>query len=391
MMDNGITHISALPLIYEKMETHLLAKEQRKKITMERLSEISDIITKPLDINIVVLIPMRVISSRNKDTDISDLDGFWNWLSINQIPYGTPGSHSLFEYQNDSFDTVIIQKIEDDFINNGPYLDYEFKGGLFAVCTTYVDNDISELHQKMMKSFDDNPYFEVDYYHDGSLRHESLVEAVISPDSKREKINIYLTVKRRMLNSIYDEANMLIDNISFAEIEKANPILYEHNIDFNTITPIYNPHYKVLNNGVAEFICWISSRMLSTNFAVKIPFRVDIEFLVESSSERYGYGADEGSLWFSHGNHTYSINTEYSADSRLSKHAIAFNQPVVGNRFLFPKIGDIKYDEYNRLTWIIGEKHFAVIINDEVRYCGVDFPYMNMELYLQKPENILIE
>lgn len=390
MMDNGITHISALPLVYEKMEYLLLTKEKRKKITMERLTNISEKITKPLDINIVELTPMRVISSRKKDTDISDLDGFWDWLSINQIPYGTPGSHSLFEYQNDSFDTVIIQKIHEDFINDSPYNDYEFEGGLFAVCTAYVDDDIAQLHHKMIKSFDNNPYFEVDYSHAGSLRHESLVESVISPDNRREKINIYLTVKRRIFNSIHYETNIQINDISVPEIENANPILNEHNIDFSKITPIYNPHYKVLDDGVAEFICWITPRMLSTNVAVKIPFRVDIEFLVESDSERYGYGADEGSLWFSHGNNTYCINAENCADSRLSKHAIVFNQPVIGNRLSFPKIGDIKYDDYNKLTWIIGEKHFAVIINGEVRYCGVDFPYMNLDLYMQKPETIFI-
>lgn len=34
------------------------------------------------------------------------------------------------------------------------------------------------------------------------------------------------------------------------------------------------------------------------------------------------------------------------------------------------KLGRIKYNEYNSLTWIVGVKHFAVVINGEVRYCG---------------------
>jgi DNA-binding transcriptional MerR regulator len=390
MMENGITHISALPLLYEKMEAQLCSTEEKQPITLERLDNVYEKVTKPLDINIVTLAPMRVLSSRRKDTGISDVDGFWNWLAKNQIPYGTPGSHSLFEYQDDFADTVFIQKIEPSSAMDSPYSDYEFEGGLFAACTTYLDNDIGELHQNMIRSFDDNVYFEVDYNHGGSLRHDSLVEAVISPDRQREKINLYLAVKKRKLEATNHLETLSPDMISIAEIDAANPVLEEYKLDLHKITPIYDPHYKVLDSGEAEFICWISARMLSTNVAVKIPFRVDIEFLTESASERYGYGADKGSLWFSHGNHNYTINAQNHADEKLSKHAIAFDQPGIGNRVVLPNVGNIRYDEYNQLSWIIGEKHFAVMINGELRYCGIDFPYMNTDLHLQKPESIMI-
>jgi hypothetical protein len=45
---------------------------------------------------------------------------------------------------------------------------------------------------------------------------------------------------------------------------------------------------------------------------------------------------------------------------------------------------------YNRLTWIIGEKHLACIINGEVRYCGVRFPYMALDLSREQARPIVI-
>ncbi|WP_055668815.1 MerR family transcriptional regulator [Desnuesiella massiliensis] len=393
MLKSGIKHISALPLLYEKIDKQLEAQEIReneKEISFERLSDLSEKMSVPLDLIIIDLPPMRVLSSKLKDSDISDVDGFWDWLSKSRIPFGTPGSHKLFEYQKDNVQTVIIQNIDRDFNNDSPYSDYEFEGGLFAVGSVYVEDDIASFHHRMINSFDNNPYYEVDYRHGGRLRHESLAESVISSDSRREKINIFLPVKRRLPDAEHYDPNEQISNINLVEIEHENPVLYEYNIPLTEITPIYDPHYEVLETGEVEYICWIATRKLSTNVSVKIPFRVDIEFKAENESERFSYGSDEGSIRFYHGNNLFGINMENKADSRLSKEAICFNQPILGNYFTYPKLGRIKYNEYNTLTWIVGEKHFAVVINGEVRYCGVNFPYMVSDLYLQKPETIII-
>ena len=100
-------------------------------------------------------------------------------------------------------------------------------------------------------------------------------------------------------------------------------MLYEViTVDFTKVTPIYSPHYKVLENGEAEYIAWISERKLDTNIAVKLPFRVDIEFLAEEKSEQYLWGTNEGSMWFSHNNLFYILNDENYADQALKKHAI---------------------------------------------------------------------
>ncbi len=142
-----------------------------------------------------------------------------------------------------------------------------------------------------------------------------------------------------MPNAEQYDPNERINDISFAEIEQANPALYEYNVPLAGITPVYFPHYKVLASGEAEYVAWIAARKLSTNVSVKIPFRVDMEFKAEAASERFGYGSDEGSIRFYHGNNLYGINMENKADSRLSKEAICFSQPVLGNYFIYPKLG----------------------------------------------------
>jgi DNA-binding transcriptional MerR regulator len=196
MIERGIKHISALPLLYEKMENSLKFSEREKEqeeFSFRKLSELSD--RTPPDLTIVDLPSMRVLSSLKKDSDVSDVDGFWDWLGKSGIFFGTPGSRTMFEYLKDDGQTVVIHRIDRDFSNTGPFQDFDFDGGLFAVGSTYEDEDIASFHSRMIKSFDENSYYEVDFRRRGSLRHESLVESVISPDSLREKINMILLQK----------------------------------------------------------------------------------------------------------------------------------------------------------------------------------------------------
>lgn len=393
MQENGIKHISALPLLYEKMEQQLdiqKVEESTRQVSYEKLSSLTGDILSPKELNIVNLPPMRMLTSQLKETLESDVEGFWECLLMMRISIGEPGSHCLFEYQLADGNHVMMQRIEDSFVNVSSYTDFLFEGGLFAEGSVYVDEDISSFHNQMMKSFDENPYYEVDYKHDGFLRQETLAESVIATDSSRERITLYLPVKRRLLDTKHHTKIELIDVKDAKQIEVENPILKEYNVSLNEITPIYSPDYKVLETGVAEYVSYITARKLSTNVSVKLPFRVDIEFMVDKESERFGFGSDEGSIRFYHGNHMYGINMENKADSRLSKEAICFQQPILGNYFMYPGLGRILYNEYNTLSWIIGEKNFAVIMNGEVRFCGINFYYMQSDLYLQKPETVII-
>jgi len=397
MTQYGITQISALPLLYEKMETELLTVP-KQKLSAERLSTLTERLIKPLEMDIVFLPPMRVISSIRKDSGRSDIDGFWDWLSSSQIPFGRPGSRTLFEYQTGG-EIVFMQGLPEQMksmdeakspAKDCPFECREFEGGLFAVASAFADEDLGALQHRMILEFDDNPGYEVDFLHSGSLRHETLIESVFSPQNNRERVSLYLPVRQRKPSFVDYPEFETKENISLEEIERANPVLREFNVDLNKITPIFYPDYKVLENGEAEFKAWISKRYLDTNVAVRLPFRIDIEFLAEEKSEEYLYGTTEGSLWFSHGNCTYTMNGENYADRALKKHAIMFQQPVLENEFIYPGIGEIPHDRYNKLTWIVGPRHFAVVLNGEVRFCGVNFPYMNMDLHLQTPQTIAI-
>lgn len=394
---HGITHVSALPLLYEKAQTELLSAP-KPDFSMETLDTIADRMARPLDMDIVMLPPMLVITSIRTDSRKSEIEDFWDWISANQIPFGKPGSRTMFEYQNGE-DIVIMQKLPgqisdmdkcNDSTETSPFECREFAGGLFAASSAYTDEDLGALQYRMLQSFDDNPSFEVDFLHKGSLRHEALIEAVFSSENNRERINIYVPVRQRKPNFVDYPEFEITESISYEEVDKANPILREYKVDFHKITPIYDPYFKVLENGEAEFIAWISERKLDTNVAVRLPFRIDIEFLAEEQSEEYLWGTTEGSLWFSHGGCTYTMNADNYADKALKKHAVSFQQPVLGNEFSYPQIGNIPHNHYNKLTWFVGAKHFAVILNGEVRFCGVSFPYMDMDLHLQAPQTILI-
>lgn len=397
MTAHGITHISALPLLYEKAQKEFLSAS-KQDLSMETLNTISDKLAKPLEMDIVTLPPMLMITSIRTDSRRSEIESFWDWLSANQIPFGKPGSRTMFEFQSGE-DIVIMQKLPgqisdmekcNESTKAFPFEYREFTGGLFAVSSTYTEEDLGALQYRMLQSFDDNPSFEVDFLHNGGLRHEALIEAVFSPENNRERINIYVPVRQRKPNFVDYPEFEITECITYEEIERANPILQEYGVDFHKITPIYDPHFTVLENGDAEFIAWISERKLDTNVAVRLPFRVDMEFMAEEESEEYLWGTTEGSLWFSHGGCTYTMNAENYADKALKEHALSFQQPVLGNAFSYPEIGNIPHDRYNKLTWVVGEKHFAVILNGEVRFCGVSFPYMDMDLHLHTPETIII-
>ncbi|HWT76540.1 MAG TPA: MerR family transcriptional regulator [Mobilitalea sp.] len=379
MIREGITKISALPLLYEEMDKQLTSIEEHKPVTYQELSAVSDKLAKPVDVRIIDIPEMRVLSSRMKGSDTSDVDAFWQWINTNRIPTGIPGRHEMFEYQNNDGQPVMILKIPDTFVKDSPYADYVLKGGLFAAGSVYVDEEIGEFHKAMVKSFDNNKYYEVDYQHDGTLRHESLVETVISPDDQREKVDIFVPVKKRLPDASHYDPNEQITSITVHEIEEANSILQVYNIPLNEITPILDPYYVILDTGEAEYIPYISKRWLSTNIPLKIPFRVDIEFKT-----------DEASLRFFHDNAMFGINMDNNADSRKSQEALSFNQPIFGDYHSYRKLGQINKNQYNQLTWIVGEKHFAVIMNGEVRYCGINFPYMKSDYNLLNAYPIII-
>ena len=397
MLQKGVTKISALPILYEGMEKQLEQLEQRKPTDYEELSAISGKLTAPVQPVIMQLPAMRVLSSCLKENpQTSDTEGFWRWVQANNVPMGMPGTHRQFEYQDTARDVTIIQ-IPEDFANTSPYADCTFAGGLFAAAHMYLDEDLGQRFRALIAAFDDNKYYEIDYNHDGTLRHQALVENLISPDGQRVLISIMVPVKKRLADPalFHKPEEVPPAKISIADIEKQNPILWEADVALNKLIPINNPHYKVLDTGEVEYTGWISTRVLSTGVEVKLPFRIDLEFKLDEKSERFGQGSAEGSIRIFHGNHNkdhgyvFGINMNNNADPRLSREAICFHQPVFRDYFYYPKRGGINQG-YNKLTWIVGQKHLACIINDEIRYCGTNFPYMGMDLTMEAAKPIII-
>ena len=393
MLKNGITKISALPLLYEEMDKQLEIMEERKPVVYNDLSAVSEKLEKPLEISIVALPSMRVLSSYKKaNPQESDPDGFNRYLQQNNI---VQGNHERFEFQSEHGD-VVIQRISDDYDNDSEYSDYIFPGGLFAAANVYLDEDLGERFRSLIKDFDNNKYYQIDYLNDGSLRHAAMLENLISPDDQRELVSLLVPVKKRIADYTLFDKPVEIADISLTEIEAANPVLWAVDVPLGNLTPINNPHYRITENGEAEYISWIMTRGLqATDISVKLPFRVDFEYHPAIDADKgYGHGASENSMCIHHGlhgqDHNYAFGVNINNFSFRHEEALSFHQPVFNDRFYFKGRGRVNNGEYNRVTWIIGEKHLACIINGEVRYCGTNFPFMKLNLSMTEAKPIVL-
>lgn len=393
MIEKGIRHISALPLLYEEMDKQLTARES---IGMEQLSEISEKLARPLAISIVKLPKMRVLSSYLKADPLnSDTDAFSRYIQMNDI---RTDYHGSFEYWENGHN-IMISKIAEDFVNDSSFADFIFDGGLFAAANLYLDDDMNQSFRSLIKSFDENKFYQIDYAPDGRLRHAAMTENLISPNERRQLAALYVPVKKRIPDVTLYPRPVEVTDITEDEINSQNPLLWEKEVALDKIMPINNPHYRVLDSGEAEYTGWISTRTLNTNVSVKLPFKVDIDFRVPMNDEQFGYGDSEGSIIFYHGSNSYNsgvnlkimdfgINTNNRSSCR--EEAISFHQPVFHDLYNFPNRGRIKPNEYNHVTWIVGQKHLAVIINGEIRYCGTDFPYMFLDLNREEAYPVVI-
>ena len=377
------------------MEKQLDSLENNRTGSYKELASISDRLTKPVQPSLVQLPPMRILSSCLKEnSQISDVEGFSRWVQMHGIPSGRPGAHERFDTRTEAGD-IILLKLAKDFQNSSPYLDYYWEGGLFAAADLYLDEDMNAGFCSLLSAFDNNPYYEIDYTHGGRLRQEPLLEDLISPDSRRELVSLLIPVKKRLPDPKLFKAPEEIppDSITPEEIERANPVLWSKDVPMDQLIPINHPHYRVTEQGEAEYISWISTRVLSTNVEVRLPFRVDIDFRIGEESGGWGHGKKEESIRFHHGddlNFLFGINMYNHTDERLSRKAICFHQPVFGDYYSFPGRGAILPEVYNHLTWIVGQNHFAVIINEEIRYCGRNFPYMSVNMYQEQPRPIIL-
>lgn len=385
MLKNGVTKISTLPILYEQME--------KQTTNYMELAVLSNKLVKPVEPSILSLPSMRVLSSVRKD-GTNDPAGFWRWVQTKGIPQGEPGLHERFEFQTYEGD-VFVLRLNESFINDGDYADYVFDGGLFAVSNVYLDEDLNERFRELIKNFDSNKYYQIDYLSDGSLRHPAMLEDLISADDKRELAALLVPIKKRLANPSLFGIPEELTGITIAELDAANPKLWAVNVELDKLTPINNPHYRITDKGEAEYTGWILTRVLNTNVEVKLPFRLDIEFRMGDDG-RFGYGAISNSIRFYHGSHgldhnyPFSVKMDNYAGTQPFEAEIRFHQPVFRDVFNFLKSIKAINNEYHRLTWIIGEKYLSCIINGEVCYCGVNFPYMSLDFNREEARPIIV-
>ena len=342
MTAKGIKQISALPLLYEEMEKQMELLEsqgsqenpagpvsessqsdraqpdshpgescppgncgqaaspgqpiagQDPQAALHRLNRLQEQLSPRPDAAILHLPLMRVLTSCLKQNpQESDITGFWHTVQALGLSLGMPGGHERFEYQNGPQGAVML-RIEDSFQNRTAYLDIPFPGGLYASANLYVDEGLEEQFGRLVGSFDDNPFYEIDYTHEGKLRRHALLENLISPDQRRDLVSLLVPVKQRMADPAYFETPTELPpgSITVEEILSGNPVLWERDVPLDKVTPINDPHYRILENGEAEYTGWISTRVLNTNVAVKLPFRVDMEFRLGGDDEQFGYGSE---------------------------------------------------------------------------------------------------
>jgi len=381
MTEHGVSKITALPLLYDRMDQEITRLAKAPPVSMAQLSALSERLAAPLELSIVDIPSFRALCSRERDSGISKPADFWAWcarrgLGANGLSF--PGGHRMFEYQGEDGQPVILIKVPDEFVSDGPYEDYHFAGGLFASAGVYADEDMDLVFQRMIEALGENPYYEVDYL-EGKPRHASLMETVISPDDQREKAEILVAVRRTVPDpSRYPKA-LQVSDMSAEALDHLHQPLHINRPALGSLTPILHPHYVILDSGEAEYIGWVENRVLSTNVPVSVPFRVDYEFMT-----------DEAPVFLYHGRARLGINMGDNTAGWCSRDMMKIRQPVFGDETELPGQGAIKKDGYNHLTWIVGQTHMAVTVNGELRYCGCDFAYMKTSQAVKEAHPVII-
>jgi DNA-binding transcriptional MerR regulator len=376
MTEKGIKKISALPLLYEEMDKKLTVPP----VTLNDINAVSRKISAKIETSIIDLPQMRLITSVKNG--VSDIIGFYRFTEQNGIT--ASGQHERFEYQTEKGDIVAV-RVKDDFCNNGGFEEENFTGGLFAVSNVYLDDDLGERLRSVITSFDNNDFYEIDY------TNKVMLENLISPDERRELVALLVPVKQRLANPDLFDKPREVTGLTAAEIEAAEQVLWEKEVNPDNITPINSPHFKVLQTSEIEYNGYISTRVLNTNVSVKLPFRVDFEYRADISSARFGYGASEGDMCVYHGTDLafpFGVNTDNHPDDM--RRSLVFYGPLYKDKYEFPGRGGIENNRYNRVTWIVGARNFAVIINGEVRFCGENFPYMKADLSRTEALSVVI-
>lgn len=364
MLKNGIRKISALPLLYEEMDKQLSLKEDPvKSFSYDELSAVSEKMAKPLDIRLVELPSMRVVSSYLKDSqkEKSEADAWYRWIEQNKLPRKPVGSHEHFDFLDTvTGNFVCMRRIAEDFHNDSPFLDFTFTGGLFAVLGTYWGDDTGKAYDDL-KDYIENKLdaYMLDYPYIKANRIDCLGEEVLSPFDDKGRYELYMPVKRRTVDVTgYKDAEDLPD-ISLGEIEMDNRRLLTEKVKLDSLVSEAWSH-TLNEDGELVFSANMDFQGMMAPQKYRIPFRVDmVAKTINDNSIRLNWG--KGAV---------ILNWENDG-GELRAH-----DPIFGKAYGYKERGSIPVNRYVNLSWIVGEKYFAVIVDGEVRHCGTNYPYM---------------
>lgn len=190
MLSTGIKKISAITLLYEETEKRLVPVGENRPLTFKRYSEISREALRLHDVRIVRFPVMRVLTSnmKNGEKAVLDADNMQNLFAV----YGfipDPGLRNCFYLRKPNDEWIMMAKIPDGFINISPYIDELFKGGLFAVASSFME-DMDESFALLKEWISGNEYFELDTDEYGALNRDEMIEEIL-PWDIAQQLNRY--------------------------------------------------------------------------------------------------------------------------------------------------------------------------------------------------------
>ena len=173
---------------------------------MEKMEQIDRSLSKMDEVNdirVCELPPMRVLVSTLPDGAggiVDDMgDGLQKWCAARGIR-GRPGMRECFSYFDGQLNTfVFLQRVPEDFNNDGPYAERRIPGGLEAVVSGERDH-LVERHDAAMQWIARSDRYELDE-RDGEQRHPALCDWLTPQELHRrfdlEQQDIFLPIREK--------------------------------------------------------------------------------------------------------------------------------------------------------------------------------------------------
>ncbi len=189
MLMSGIKKISAITLLYEETEKRLATVEKNGTVTFKKLSEISREALRLHDVRIIRLPPMRLLTSRLKTGQAENLDGKMQSLFVIFGFTPSPGLRNCFYRKGPNGEWIMLIKIPSDYENTTEYADENFRSGLFAIASSFME-DMDDTFILLKDWVNKSDHYELDANAEGELQRYEMIEEIL-PWDIANKLNRY--------------------------------------------------------------------------------------------------------------------------------------------------------------------------------------------------------